>query len=251
MKRIDPSLVTPIFARAQDGDRWPEDESVFYVLAADGLFLCRNHEFFRSSVHARRWPSELATQGAFLDAAFPRPSRRRIERLVGFFDLAWQWYGGEATAFLAWNRRDERVEIIVPDQLSTVGRNRRGEPYPVGVHYRTPSRLPEDLKIFCDVHSHCDLPAYASSTDTEDEAHRTGLHAVVGKLHCEPPQFHVEAVIDGTRFLLDEKTVFGEYRRRDFDVSRAWLRNVRVKEHTWKRIRWNEDRNKDAGKRTR
>jgi hypothetical protein len=131
---------------------------------------------------------------------------------------------------LGWNRREESVQVIVPRQVATVWRNRRGGKEPIGLHYQLPAGLPEEVTVFCDIHSHCDLSAYASQTDAEDETYRAGLHAVVGRLDEEPPRFHVEAVVDGVRFRLDASEVFAGYRRRRRDFPRAWLRNLEVRE---------------------
>jgi hypothetical protein len=100
----------------------------------------------------------------------------------------------------------------------------------VGLHYTVPEGLPDFLTIFCDIHSHCDFAAYTSRVDADDEIHRAGLHAVVGRLDLEPPDFHVESVVDGARMRLDRETVFGGYRRRRFDFPRSWLGKVEARE---------------------
>ena len=50
------SQMTPIYIKESVDEAWPE-ESVFYVLSSSGLFLCRNHEMFRSCTPIRAWPS--------------------------------------------------------------------------------------------------------------------------------------------------------------------------------------------------
>lgn len=227
MKRIDDGLITPVFVKTPDDPEWPEDEKVFYTISGDGLHLCRNHEFFRSCVPAPSWPSELAEQKTFLQLRYPRISPRQIEQVVGFFDLAWKLHGGEAAVMLAFDRDKNESRVIVPEQVTEVIRSSKGDLYPSGVRYELPS-LPAHLTVYCDVHSHCDLSAYASSVDTNDEAYRAGLHAVVGKLHQEPPQFHTEAVVDGVRFKVASATLFDGYRRRAYDFPRWWLDKVEV-----------------------
>ena len=101
---------------------------------------------------------------------------------------------------------------------------------PIGVHYVPPADLPSDWVPFGDVHSHVDHAAYASSTDKADELHAAGLHVVIGRIRREPPEIHVEAVVDGTRFVLDPGTVIEGYERRRSDVPREWLERVQVTE---------------------
>ena len=52
--------MTPVYLKVSEDMPWPKKEKVFYLLSRDGLFLCRNHEFFSSSVPAPKAPSELA-----------------------------------------------------------------------------------------------------------------------------------------------------------------------------------------------
>jgi hypothetical protein len=229
MERIGDSFGTPIFMKTESGEWWPEDEEVFYILAREGLLLCRNHPFFKSCVTAPRSPAGLEKQEPFLEPAFPRLPLFRAEQVVGFFDAVWRVLGGEAVVLLGWDRTEERVEVIVPRQVSTVSRSWRGWTYPVGVEYEVPAGLPGSIAIFCDIHSHCDYSVDASRTDIDDETYRAGLHAIVGRLDHEPPQFQVEAVVDGNRFRLDQEAVFEGYRRRCPAFPRSWLRNVEVR----------------------
>ena len=53
---------TPVLLKDSPDFDWPANERVFYVLARDGLYLCRNHAFFRSCVKARSGPSVLEDQ---------------------------------------------------------------------------------------------------------------------------------------------------------------------------------------------
>src|SRR5207249_5482854 len=71
---------------------------------------------------------------------------------------------------------------IFPDQVATVGRNRWGDTWPIGVEYDAPTDLPSNLAIIGDIHCHVDGGAYASYTDKDDEVHRPGLHVVVGQI---------------------------------------------------------------------
>src|SRR5439155_1382120 len=119
-----------------------------------------------------------------------------------------EMHGAEAGVLLAWDARARRLRVLVPEQRATVSQGWRGRRYPIGLHYETPNDLPRELTLLGDVHSHVDEPAYSSGTDRQDEAHRPGLHIVVGRISEEPPEFHVEAVVDGTRFTVDPALVF-------------------------------------------
>ncbi len=224
-------LLTPIYLKTDEEMPWPEKQSVFYRLTSDGLFICRNHQFFRSCVPTDTWPTELASQRTFCQIAYPKLSRRLLERVIGFFDKVGNDLSSEAAALLVWDGPARQVDVIVPDQVGIVSIGWCGQRYPLELEYDIPS-LPPHLCLIGDIHSHVDGPAYASYTDKSDEAYRPGIHIVVGRLRDEPPQFHCEVVTDGVRFRTDLHSVTaGYHRRRLNDVPKAWL--DRVKTRTW------------------
>jgi hypothetical protein len=209
---------------------WPEGERIFYLLAQEGLFICRDTEFFRSCVPARRGPSGLSSQQAFLAPRFPRIPRALFESAVGFFDRIAELHGSEAAAIWVWDRREREVRMVVPDQTATIYRAWDGYRSPIGVLYHPPTDLPAHWIPFGDVHSHVDGAAYASGTDKHDEEHGAGLHIVVGRISRDPPEIHVEAVADGQRFALRPGDVIEDYQQRNCDVPREWIDRVGVEE---------------------
>ena len=226
-------LLTPITMKTGKELEWPEGERLFYTVARDGLYLCRDHEFFRSCVKTSGGPSELEAQAPFLLPRFPRIPRSLLERVVGFFERVADLHNAEAAVILAWDRTNERVRLIVPRQSATVYETWSGYRYPVGVHYDPPSDVPADWVPFGDIHSHVDYAAYASHTDKHDEEHSAGLHIVVGHIHDEPPEFHIEAVVDGARFLLEREQVLEGYEKRRTNIPKGWIDLVEIEPTKW------------------
>lgn len=226
---------TPVLLKRDGSLPWNE-ASLFYVLTADGLFACRNHEFFESCVPARRWPAELARQEPFLVPDFPRLAVRDLERMVAFFGFLADEHGAEGAVLLYWDRRRRRVRLVVPPQTARVSRGWSGRAWPLSLEYERPTALPAHWVPFGDAHSHAYQDAYCSGQDLADEAFSTGVHLVVGRLDREPPAFHVEAVVDGTRFEMELADVVeagddGEvYRRRRERAPRRWLERVTVRD---------------------
>jgi len=239
MKFVNPDLITPIYVKTRDDMPWPEEEQAFYLLAREGIFFCRNSLFFQSCVPARTGPGELASQEAFLDIQYPKIPQPLLEQAVGFFEQVKQQHGSEAALLLAWNYRTRKVRLLVPRQRCTVYQGYYGT-CPVGVHYEMPAELPDDSFIFGDIHSHVDGAAYASVTDKDDEHHRPGLHIVVGRIGEEPPDFHIEATVDGRRFKVDPAQVLAGYGRRS-EVSEKCLDQVEIIDLGASRNDWNED----------
>jgi Prokaryotic homologs of the JAB domain len=231
-RQPDPLAPPPMLLK--DGERTPWcPDRLFYVLSGDGLFVCRNHEFFESCAPARAWPSALSGQEAFLRPSFPRLALRDLERLVAFFGVLADEHGAEGAALLLWDRERQRVRVMVPPQVASVGRGWGGRTYPIALKYELPKDLPAHLVPFGDAHSHAYQAAYCSGQDIHDEHFSTGVHLVVGRLDREPPQFHVEAVVDGTRFELDLEDVVKDsqdYQARRAQVPERWLAQVEVVE---------------------
>jgi PRTRC genetic system protein A len=232
MKPTDKKLFTPIHLKLTPEMQWPKDEAMFHVLASNGLYRCRNTPFYSSSVLATDFPSELAAHDQFLKLTYPKIPQRTFEKIIGYFWRVGARYGAEAAVLLAWNKAAQRYEIVVPEQLSLVSTSWHGRAYPIEVHYEIPS-LPADWMLVGDIHSHVEGPAYASYTDKDDELHRPGLHVVVGRIHEEPPEFHIEVSVDGARFKIKnlESIVEGYHHRRTGEVPQEWLDKVTVK--TW------------------
>jgi hypothetical protein len=221
--------MTPIYFKTSDNVQLPEDESAFLLLSGNGLWMCRNHEFFRSCAPARSWPCELAKHKASLELRHPKIPRRMFERIVGFFSAVAERHAAEAGVLLVWDKVHERMDLFVPRQLATVGKTWAGDLYPIGLHYDRPTDLGPECVIIADVHSHVYDLAYSSSQDKYDEEYLAGLHVVVGRLHLEPPDLHVEFVVDGYRFTVDPAHVLEGYESRCDDVPQAWLDLVSVK----------------------
>lgn len=221
---------TPVLLKDSPEMEWPEGERLFYLLAGNGLYLCRDHAFFRSCVPARGGPSALEEQRAFLVPRFPVLPRALFEQAVGFFGRIADRQSSEAAAMLVWDQRAEQVRLVVPEQTATMSRLWYGHRTPIGVHYEPPADLPPDWLPFGDIHSHVHYAAYSSSTDRADEEHAAGLHIVVGRIDEEPPEVHVEAVADGQRFVLRLEDVVEGYESRRTDVPEEWLERVRIAE---------------------
>jgi proteasome lid subunit RPN8/RPN11 len=223
--------VTSIYVKTHAETAIPKDEEFYYLLTGSGLFIGRNTPLLQSLVPARQWPRELATQKPLLKLSCPRISAELIQRIVGFFWTVARRHGAEAAVLLALDEPAGRIVPIVPRQVSTVGTSYNGYLYPIRVRYDTPALTRSRLKIIGDVHSHVYEAAYASSVDVSDETYRPGLHLVAGRVDQDPPQWHAEYVVDGTRFPVAPCRIMEteQYAGRTTDVPQRWLRRVRVK----------------------
>jgi PRTRC genetic system protein A len=201
---------TPIYLKEDANMEWPEDP-VFYMITSDGMMKCRNNPFFRSCVKAQGAPSELEPQKPFMKLRYPKLPKVLLEQVVGFFSAIQKKFDSEAYVCMLWNKDTKEYELFCPEQEISGGH----------VTYELP-QLPPHLMVVGDIHSHVNMSAFASGTDTDDEEFRPGVHIVVGKIKSEPPEFHIEAVVDGTRFGVEETLILEGYEQRT-DFPAEWM----------------------------
>jgi hypothetical protein len=217
----------PIYLKTVDAPSRPEDPE-FYWLTRSGLYFCRNQRFFSSDAPARRMPGTLAEHQPGCEVRLPLLGVAALEYVVGFFHEIYLRHGAEAIVLLLWDLRRKRYRLCVPPQRASVWKSTAGLPCAVDVAYEIPTPLPRDHLLIGDIHSHADLQAYSSGTDAHDERYRDGVHVVVGQIDREPPDFHLDMVVDGARFPLRFGQFFRGYRARRVRVPRAWPAAVKV-----------------------
>jgi hypothetical protein len=221
----------PLYLKTDDRMPRPADPE-FYWLTQDGAYLCRNHPFFTSDVPTRRPVRTLAPHEPRCVIRYPKVKASTLEFIVGFFDRVYELHRSEAIVLLLWDLDAQRYRIVVPEQEASVWQSWSGTRSPQDVRYTVPMLPPRHLLVG-DIHSHGNMSAYASGTDEADEKYRDGVHAVVGHIRDEPPDFHLELAIDGYRFGLQMDHLFEGYQRRRRFVPRQWLEKVKVKVEGW------------------
>jgi hypothetical protein len=221
----------PVYLKT-DADMPRPGDPEFFLLTRNGTFLCRNHPFFASDVPTNRPVRALAAHRPGVEVRYPRLKAVQLESIVGFFWRIYQLHRSEAVVLLVWDLAEQRYRLIVPEQEATVWRSGR-ERSPQDVRYRV-GVPPAGQLLVGDIHSHGNMPAFTSWTDADDERHRDGIHAVVGRIEQEPPEIHVEMAVDGERFELKPEHIFEGYQARRQFVPRAWLDRVKVRELGWR-----------------
>jgi hypothetical protein len=218
----------PVYLKSDPKAARPPDPE-FYWVTQSGTFLCRNHPFFQSDVPAPRMPRSLARHDAQCILQYPKLGITALETIVGFFSRVYELHGSESIVLLYWDECEHRYCIHVPQQEAGVWESRSGSRHAEDVTYEVPLDIPPHRRLVADIHCHGDIAAYASHTDKQDEIHRDGVHAVVGKIDREPPQFYADFAIDGSRFELEFGHFFKGYRKRRRLIPNAWLEKVKVK----------------------
>lgn len=229
----------PIYIKTDPNMPRPKD-AIYYLFSSNGLFIGRNHPFFTSEVPAPRMPNSVLPHQSSCRVRFPKLGQAALEYIVGFFDRVYQEHGAEAIVLLFWNQQQKRYKLWVPEQTATVWESADGRRSALDVKYEVPVPFPEGYVLAADIHCHCEYGAGSSTTDHIDERFRDGVHAIVGRIDREPPEFSIEICVDGTRFTMRFDQLFRGYERRRTHIPDRWMEAVRVevlKPKPWKPIR--------------
>jgi hypothetical protein len=142
-------------------------------------------------------------------AEYTMPSIPRIiiDKLDEFFRLVHAQHGTESIVILTYDTTKEGSDgwgVLVPEQ----------ENNSVHCKYDNDSIAaikPDHVMIVGSVHSHPEMPAYASGTDHEDQADFDGVHITYGwqkSVNAGATQYHLELQIGGSNYVLKPEDVF-------------------------------------------
>ena len=216
-------LGVPVYLKTEDTKDWPQHK-MFYLLSANGLYICRNHEWFQSCAPAKTGPSNLVQQKSFCHTSYPAIPKLLLERAVGFFRRVFQEHHWESALILVWNRQTEEMELVCPEQKNSWE----------SVKYDIPN-LPPHMALIGDAHCHCDFSPKPSFTDENDEMKRAGIHIIVGYVDRKKPEFFCAIVVDGERFEADINIMIEGYDNpcSNEDVPKEWLDKVKETQYAY------------------
>lgn len=237
----------PIYTKDDPAFVRPNDPE-FYLVAQNGLFLCRNHRFFQSNVrmwgdkshfytynytseYSRKWQEEDTKKARVIHhlqpheetatCKFPPLPQDLLELATGFFKKVHDQHHTEAIVLLFWNLKTKKYELRCPPQTVSWG----------SCKYEMTAPPPMCLQVGS-VHSHGTMSAYSSFDDKEDERYLDGIHVVVGNIDRDPPDFHAVLAVDGKHFPQIPREVFEGYERRNPEFPPEWLEQLTVKTYT-------------------
>lgn len=140
----------------------------------------------------------------------PAIPRVIIDKLDEFFRLVHSQHGTESIVILTFDTTKEGSDgwgVLVPEQSNTSAHCK----------YDADSIAelkPDHVMIVGSVHSHPEMPAYASGTDHADQADFDGLHITYGwqkSVNGGATQYHIELQIGGSAYKLNPEDVFEFY----------------------------------------
>jgi hypothetical protein len=151
--------------------------------------------------------SNFASVEEVAQYTMPYIPRTIVDKLDEFFRLVDAQHHTESIVILTYDPTKEGPDgwgVLVPEQQNTS----------VHCKYDADSIVaikPDEAMIVGSVHSHPDMPAYASGTDHEDQADFDGIHITYGwqkTVNNGATQYHIELQMGGTAFTLKPEDVF-------------------------------------------
>jgi hypothetical protein len=181
--------------------------SLYYEVAANGVFQVRDTPLYRAVTRAGDLVPGLLPERERLRLKCPRLPRADVEELLVFFDAVYRRHRGEAVALLFFCAETMQYRVAVPPQWLVGRRGHDGRwRADYALRYGGALRPPGFVRLGT-VHSHADLPAYASGVDAADESFEDGLHVVFGDFGSERLSVVAAFVANGVRFRLDAEEV--------------------------------------------
>jgi hypothetical protein len=211
----------PLYAKTLD--RVEPRDSIYYLLAANGVFLVKKTVLFESVTP----PVEVAgvePQSIALKLSFPQVPHEVMATIYGFFQFVFRKWDGEAIVFLFYSPVRNEFRVDAPPQRLTRHRTPRGWRTEGRVEYGAVSRPTGFLKLG-DVHSHGDSPPFFSTVDDRDDG-EDGLRIVMGNLDRPEPAVRASFIASGIRFKVPTTDVIEEFSA-PAPPPEAWIRRVR------------------------
>jgi proteasome lid subunit RPN8/RPN11 len=199
--------------------------ALFYEVASNGLFQVRDTHLYRAVTRVHTGVPGLLPAWEEVELRVPSLPSALLEEVLAFFRDAWRAYGGEAMVVIFYHVSGE-FRVGVPPQ--TVG----GYYDTAGVfcshHQLSYGRVaaPAGFERLGTIHSHANLPAYASAVDCMDEQYQDGLHAVFGELDRPVPSRSASFVANQVRFKLLPDEVMEEARMPPRAAPAEWMARV-------------------------
>ena len=218
----------PVLLKLDEGVA--SDETLYYVVAANGFFQVRRTETYLSVTEARGDVPGLLPEYARLRLDVPRLTVDLLQPVLAFFRAVFEEHGGEAIVILFYSPATRSFRALAPEQRIPGYQSNGVWRSVLQLDYGDAER-PDGYLRFGSIHSHADTAAYASAVDCADERHMDGLHVVYGHVDRREPSRSAAFVVNGTRFPLAPDEVLEPCSVPDDGAPEEWM--ARVERRVW------------------
>jgi hypothetical protein len=203
---------------------------LYYEVAENGIFQVRDTPLYRAVTRASLPLPGLVASKEELVINFPRLGHAAVEEVLAFFHEVNRRCGGEAVIIIFYAAGRGEYRLVAPPQKIPGRWHSDGRWWAdYSVRYENVPR-PEGFVRLGTIHSHADLPAFASGLDCEDERYEDGLHIVFGNFGSARISVAAAFVAGGVRFDVSPADVLEGARVPERNARRDWMAQV-VREH--------------------
>jgi PRTRC genetic system protein A len=190
-----------ILSLKSDVSELPHPDSPYFFVASDGLYSRRQTAVGIVTQKEKEWPKHLKKADikvATLKYTAPKIPKGVIERAWGFFRYALAKNNSEAEVLILWNDTTNKFRLFAPHQECTYA----------SVHsLYDPGDIPEKFQVIGSIHSHCDMDAFHSGTDTDDASNFNGVHITIGHVSSDKPSFAAMVMMNGNQWDFDIEAI--------------------------------------------
>jgi len=207
----------------RDKEKWKHRFREDLVMTPQGLFIVGRED----SYSYRRPATQADMNNFFASSTNGRQHGGGVQlpckvpfKLLGvslsFFRSVFKQYHREDVLLLYLDDGHTQYKLYHP-MLAAAG--------PGFVDYELPI-TPTGWTHFGSIHSHCDEPAYQSSTDAADDEKSPGLHIIIGSLGSSTPTLHCIFSHGGHCFPVPPEDVFVERKDEQPVFPEQWIQKV-------------------------
>jgi len=174
-----------------DGSSEMPDDSIFYIIAKDGIYLKKTMNHFDTMTKVDSISILNAVESkATLNVA--KIKTKQFAQILKFFKDVYEKYHAEVNVILHYNLKRKTYRIDVPKQ----------DVSGASVEYVNGEDSYKNYLRIGTIHSHSSMSAFHSGTDYGDESNWDGLHITLGHMNKENFDISCSIMASGERFMV-------------------------------------------------
>ncbi len=201
------------------------------IAASNGLFVKHENKMFDSVLKSNAEIPEISPSVKLKIEKIPE---KEFNRVIAFFRHVYDKHDSEAVVLIYYNFKTGEYLFDAPEQ----------EVAPATLSYKNAKHY-KGFRMIGSMHSHCEMSAFHSSTDNEDEFAFDGLHITVGKIKSGP-EYAVRFIDNGSYVDVDDIGFVVGSEAEKPEVPKEWIENVDKKSNkisTFFNCTYNRDKN--------
>lgn len=202
-------------------------ENLSYVVAKNGAFVIKETNMFRACARIEEIPERVfPEQKSHCTIKFPKLPYSIIGQSLAFFRQVFKDHAGEAMLLLTYDQ-EKGWGLLPPTTQDVTGGT---------VSYEIEG-IP-DAPVAGTIHSHCNMDAFFSGTDDQDDLGGSeGVHIVLGKIDSDCPEIVMGCVVGKERFAMDPREWIEDMNPSPEKVSKDMLQYFANNVQAWLRDR--------------